>query len=724
MSPAAALTWLAERGITLAADGPDLSWEAATDLPSQQVDQLEAYLKVHKLALLHQLSRVRLDFETAGALDLKEVGVYRYLSHLETKILSLVWCIGPGKIQVWQPGEPPPLPLLQAADNCSAFFVSHGLFDFMVWHCLLIPQGWPKVPLARWSDTMARCRVYRAPASLEKAALRLGLGVEKDPRGKRLILKAHLHARGEGPPLTDQEMQEFDSYARTDASVLRELDRFLPELPTLERGAYGLDVSMNDRGLPFDLDLVRNLIPVYDAENVRLDAQMQSLCGLRAAQVAALVEWLKTNAANPPANMQTQTLKDWLSAGASPPSSSSPVRADIIRQVVETRLEFANNSGTKLNTILAWALPDGRVRGAYQAHGAHTGRWSSHGPQVQNFPKWRGPGNFDFDATIAGLLRPGGPAPSALSVKKRIALCLRGLVKAPEGFMLVVVDLAQVEGRTLAWLAGQRDLLDRFRRYDSGDRSSDPYLHAAAALGQPGYRDLGKLLTLSAGFGIGALGLVKRAPHYGVVLTEAEAERNVAAWRAANPMIVAFWYALFSAVREVASEPVGSSVETYGLWVSHEDGVNGCDLLRIVLPSGRSLIYHQPGFKPDEEHDWKFNLHYRQAGPGDWIEKKPWHGLVTENIVQAIALDLLVHDMQQIETAGIPIIGCTHHEVVALVPEKDARAALDRMLDIMKTPPDWAKDLPLAAEGYYNHRYVKKPSGGVAGGEHDAAELA
>jgi hypothetical protein len=89
---------------------------------------------------------------------------------------------------------------------------------------------------------------------------------------------------------------------------------------------------------------------------------MQSLCGLRAAQVAALLEWLKTNAARPPANMQTQTLKDWLSAGASPPSASSPVRADIIRQVVETRLEFANNSGTKLNTILAWAMPDGRVR--------------------------------------------------------------------------------------------------------------------------------------------------------------------------------------------------------------------------------------------------------------------------------------------------------------------------------------------------------------------------
>jgi hypothetical protein len=179
----------------------------------------------------------------------------------KTAVFSLTWCIGSGPIGVWHPCEPPPALLLEAAGNPNAVCVSHGFFDYLAWHCLLVPQGWPPVPLPRWSDTMARCRVYRVPASLEKAALRLELGIKKDPRGKRLILKAHLQARGEGPPLTDQEIQEFDSYARTDASVLRELDRLPPELPTLKRGAYGLDVSMNDRGLPFDLDLVRRLVP-------------------------------------------------------------------------------------------------------------------------------------------------------------------------------------------------------------------------------------------------------------------------------------------------------------------------------------------------------------------------------------------------------------------------------------------------------------------------------
>jgi DNA polymerase len=256
-------------------------------------------------------------------------------------------------------------------------------------------------------------------------------------------------------------------------------------------------------------------------------------------------------------------------------------------------------------------------------------------------------------------------------------------------------------------LAGQQDLLDRFRRYDTGDRSSDPYLHAAAELGTGGDRDLGKLMVLSAGYGIGASGLVKRAPHYGVVLTEVEAERHVAAWREGVSAVVTLWHELFSAVREVASEPVGYFVETYRLRISHEDGVNGSDLLRIVLPGGRSLIYHQPEFVPDENFEWKLNLHYQQTGKGDVFEQRAWHGLLVENITQAIALDLLVHDMQQIDRAGIPIIGCTHDEVLALVAEQGAKAALAQMLAIMKTPPAWAAGLPLQAEGYANTRYIK-----------------
>jgi DNA polymerase len=238
-------------------------------------------------------------------------------------------------------------------------------------------------------------------------------------------------------------------------------------------------------------------------------------------------------------------------------------------------------------------------------------------------------------------------------------------------------------------------------------RAADPYLHTAAVLGQPDHRQLGKFLTLSAGFGISGRGLVAKAPGYDLVLLEAEADGYVQAWREANAEIVAFWYALFEVFKYVAESSVGCSLETFGLRISHEDAAHGSDLIRIVLPSGRSLIYHQPEFVLDDEYEWKLDLQYQQSGKGDWFSKKIWYGSLTENVVQAIAADLLIRHMLQIEAANIPLIGTIHDEVIALTKEQDADAALAKMLEIMQTPPAWCADLPLWAEGYVNSRYVK-----------------
>jgi DNA polymerase len=693
-----ALAILRQQGVVLSTDGVDLIWEANRE----PTDAEASWLRANKSALIRELNCLRLDIETISPLDLTQVGTANYATHPETRLLMLAWCVGTDPVQVWWPGQPVPRKIA-ATIGWNAVNVSHGPFDRIVWETKLVPLGWPRVPSERWSDTSARCRAYRVPARLEKAAERLELGCRKDPAGIRLIRRATEAARG-GAPLTAGELEQFNVYAAQDVEVLREIDRRVPELSDSDSIAYQLNARINERGLPIDLDRVRGLAAVLEPENQRLTERMQSLVGLNPTQDRRLLVLLEQIAVNRPVNMQGETLQWWLANDAA---------GGTARAVVETRLEYANSAGTKLNKMLAIASPDGRVRGCFLWHGAHTGRWSGRGFQPQNLPRM--PKGFDFATVLAGLLRDRGPvrgvdipgmeackASVNRSVKSRIGLCLRGMVKAPDGQLLVVCDFSQIESRVLCWLAGQENMLDLYRR------GEDPYIVTANALGSND-RQFGKLLVLAAGFGGGPRMLLAKAPSYDVQLTEVEAERAIAAWRSANPAIVSFWNALHQTLRDVAGGPVGTSALVGSkfprnlLTVSREAD----DTLRVQLPSGRSLIYHQPRLVPDDEFEWRYDLVCQQAAPGDWREMTAWRGLVAENVVQAVAYDIMIAAMLRMDAIGVELIGSVHDEIVALAPTDEADAVLSEMRAIMSAPPTWADGLPLAAEGYHNVRYAK-----------------
>jgi DNA polymerase len=478
----------------------------------------------------------------------------------------------------------------------------------------------------------------------------------------------------------------FDDYAVQDVATLRELDRRLPELSDLERSVSLLNERMNARGLPIDLDTVRRLQAVLVNENARLIQGMQTLCSLNPTQNVKLLAKLQEIALDPPADLQRETLEAWL---------REDMFGDAARDIIQTRLQFANTSGNKLKKMIASTSFDGRARGCFVWHGAHTGRWSGRGFQPQNLP--RPPKDCDIEATLAALLHKDGlRLTNGMNVKAAIAAVLRAMIKAPTGQHLVVVDLAQIESRVLCWLAGQRNMLDLYRR------GKDPYIATANALGSDD-RQLGKLMVLAAGFGGGAGMLLAKAPTYGVQLSPARAEAAITAWRVANPEIVRLWNTLLDTVRAVAGERVGFKLKTYGLTVAR------CidDALRIYLPSGRTLIYHQPRIE-DSEEGWSFGaVVYQQPLGRDWVEKTAWRGLVTENVAQAIAYDVMADAMLRMDQAGIELIGCVHDEVIAVATEDTADAVLDEMKRIMSTPPGWASDLPLAAEGYHAERYVK-----------------
>jgi DNA polymerase len=681
---AGALAELHARGLMFTTEGRALVLEADREPTARE----DSWIAKNTAALVRELTAVRLDFETGSPLELRKASAEVYAADPRTEVLCLAWCVGRGDVQVWQPGESPPAELLDALIGGAGPVVSHGSFDRLIWQEKMVSAGWPQIPLERWSDTSARARAYRIPAGLEKAAERLELRQRKDNAGKDLIRRATTAAR-DGKPLTDAQWVSFLDYCKADVEVARELDQRLPHLTGADRQMFELNERMNDRGLPIDLDLVRALGAVHDSENERLNARIAPVTDGEITslnQTARLLGWLNAHQSGL-ANLRRETLEAW---------TENDLFGGPVAEGVQLRQEFAHSAGAKLKKLVASTSADGRVRGCFAWHGAHTGRWAGRGCQPQNFPR---PGAVaDVDATLTALLQSGGPVDSdnGLSVKARISACLRATIAAPAGYELVVGDLKQIESRVLCWLAGQEDMLGAYRRRD------DPYAATARNLGSTD-RQFGKLLTLAAGFGGSAKMLLQKAPVFGLTLTQMEAEAAISAWRAANPAITRFWAALHGAMITVVEAPLGRERRGHHLAVFR----GGDDTLRIKLPSQRDLIFHEPRMEPNPDHDDRPELSYWQVLGADWKRIWSWHGRACENVVQGVAYDLLADAMLRMDATGLDIIGTVHDEVIALAPADQAESMLQTMLAILSDPPSWASDLPLAAEGFHSRRYVK-----------------
>jgi DNA polymerase bacteriophage-type len=683
-------------GASLELDGADL-YVRCTGTPATDLVEL---LRTHKPALLAELTRVRIDFETASELDLRKVGASAYAEHPSTRILLLCYCIGAGPVQVWREGDPIPPDLLASIAGGSTVAAHNISFEHAIWHAQLVPIGWPALPWERWSCTSIRARVMRLPASLEGAGAALRLPVRKDAAGKRLMKKLARTAFRGGYEPTEGEITQLMCYCGTDVEVLRALDRQLPELDPDTSAIAEVDFVMNRRGVPVDVPLVRQLIKVRDAENRRLVAAMQAITAgaiSKPTQILRIDNLLREHGIALDSH-DRETLEKWI--------DEHPDADDLPAQVIRFRLGFSHASDAKLTRILDEAATSGLVRDGFFFHGAHTGRWSGKGAQLQNIPRAQ---LSDTEATLRRLAAAAdsddpaqvpddGSSDASLSVKAQIAGSLRGVFLAPEGEVFVCADLSQVESRVLAWIGDQHDKLAAYARGD------DVYTLVAGSIGSTD-RNFGKLADLSFGFGSGARTMILKAPIYGLTIDLAAAEKATNDWRAANPDIVRFWYALRDAVDAVVDQPPGGPpvpVGTIGLSVRRTAGA-----VRVRLPSGRDLIYRAPYYEIDEEHDDRLVLVAMQPKGDALVPTKLWHGLLTENVVQAVARDILSEAMLTLHREGVRIVATIHDEIVALATEQEADAIRHRMVEVLSTPPIWASGLPLAAEGYVNRRFLK-----------------
>jgi DNA polymerase len=274
---------------------------------------------------------------------------------------------------------------------------------------------------------------------------------------------------------------------------------------------------------------------------------------------------------------------------------------------------------------------------------------------------------------------------------------LRRSILAPKGHVIVVADSAQIEARVLAWLAQQMDIVNAFANKD------DVYkLMASAIYGIPveqvtkDQRFIGKICVLGLGYGMGPNKLQQTlkqgtmGPPVDISLEECRRIVNI--YRSRNYKIKNLWKIMDGII---ASMLTGTSGEfgplTYGKGY-------------IQLPSGLFLQYYGLHGEAEVRHD---DLVVNEA---TYLTRqgrsKIYGGLLTENVVQALARCIIADQMLEI-SKRYRVVTSTHDEIVVVAKHKGADKCLADMLKVMSTPPDWAPGLPLAAEGGWDVNYSK-----------------
>jgi DNA polymerase len=476
-------------------------------------------------------------------------------------------------------------------------------------------------------------------------------------------------------------------------------------MPTEERRLWVLDQHMNNRGLKVDVVAVEKMQTVVDGELVRIGAALAGLTDGRIAsptQTRRLLAYLKEEGVEIDSldkRVIPLVLKDELNPRH--------------RQILKFYGQGAKSSTAKLRSMMNFLDDDGRIRSLTQYGGAmRTLRWAGRGPQIQNYPR----PSKEIDARVAIEHIIWGVDAETLDFVHGnpmdvVSQCLRGAYVPAEGHAFAVCDYSGIEARVVAWLAGQEDALDVFRR------GSDIYKKAAQDVGSNS-RDLGKLLVLSCGFGAGPrrVRIIAQNPPYFIELTPEESIRNVYGWRDANHCIRSLWYDVDDIIRTVLSRRIDdrwiwTSARKVAFRMATDERLAGALLMR--LPSGRKIVYRNASIDeiindPDGAAWVEPVIRYDGL---DWTKKwtriRSWGGKFVENMTQAVARDLLAGAVLQLDNDDDDLLTTIHDEIVAEPLEARADARLAEMKAAMGVAPQWASGLPLKAEGAVMARYGK-----------------
>lgn len=675
-----------------------------------------------------------LDIESRSHVPIKR-GVHQYATDVE--VILYQWAIDDGDVLVEEELSPA---LFAAAQECDEVWAHNAEFDRTqintvdIWKLL-------GIPLEKWRCTAALARMHGLPGGLDKLCeiFKLKADEAKDKRGKDLIqLLCVPKKNGQFNDANSHPLEwlEFMAYGEQDVIAMRAIYHKLPKWNATPRmwARYHLNETMNDRGVAFDIELAAAAVDITkDAKDALKDrtAELTDDIVESTTQRNRLLAYMAAYGVDLP-DLSADTVGRRLDDERLPSH---------IKELLRIRQQASKASTAKYSRVVQQQI-DGRLHGMLLFCGAQrTGRFSGRIFQPQNLPrpKYKQP---EIDAWIDAA--KGGYGPLVYGPGENLLLgasALRGLLVAAPGRKLTIADLANIEGRGAAWVAGEEWKLDAFMLNDLG---LGPDLYKVAygrsfnidptGIADKGddRRQIGKVQELALQYygGVGAFCSMAEVYRLNLdALTAAAWEtlparaREVAdiqfdrrgpiktygldrkvwvtcqvlvqLWRAAHPAIVGLWYKLEEAVEAAIRTPdrefpVGRVVvDRRAAWV------------RIRLPSGRYLLY--PSSRIDEN-----GLSFVGVNPvtKQWHRVTTYSGKLLENIVQALAADVLFDGLLAAEAAGYNPVLSVHDEIICETPNTSDYTAKG-LSELMATSSPWAQGMPLSAKGFETQRYRK-----------------
>ena len=635
-----------------------------------------------------------IDFETRSKANLPDVGLDIYANDPTTEVLCIAFGTAPENVQVFKPDRGfGLLRILNHVRNGGKIQAWNAMFEYAIWNCVCVPKyHWPVLKLEQCIDTMAVAAANNIPQGLDEAGAFTDAKYQKDPIGKRLIQKL-CKPNSKGGFNDDPELlkQLFD-YCAQDVRTEMAIGSVLRPLEDVEQEVWTLTQRINTRGVPVDPRELHNAcLAVVKAQNA-IDNECFVLTGCKPSERAKLLAWVNKMMIEPLPDLTAETVEKTLKLG----HLFKP-----LRRALELRQEGSQTSVAKYAKMLE-VQREGRIRNTLVYHGASTGRWASRGGlNLQNIAR----PNLSDEEIERCIPRVFDQATGSMG---ELSSLVRSGIKAPDGKTFVDVDFSSIENRVGVWLANQNDKVEMFRK------GLDEYkMFASQSLYRVPYeevtkdqRQVAKSAVLGAMFGQGAKGLVRYAEGMGVKLDEPQAKSAVDNYRTSYAKVKELWGMCESAAIQ-AVENLGSPFAAGGKIILK--CVKGA--LWMHLPSGRLICWQRPQLEllttPWGSEKLGVTVHSQNTFTRQWTRNAIIGSSIFQSAVQGTARDFLAVAMLNLDKAGYEVINSVHDEVLLLVEEQNGESAMADVIRIMTTPPSWAPDFPLAAEGWHGKRYRK-----------------
>lgn len=647
------------------------------------------------------MREIGIDIETYSSNDLKSCGVYKYVEADDFTILLFSYSVDGGAVQCvdFAQGETLPAEILAVLRDPAVIKTAfNAAFERI---CISRYYGWPLMDPAQWRCTMVRAARMGLPLSLEQCGEVLRLEDGKMKEGKTLIryfstpTKGKRHLPADAPDRWETYKQYNIRDVEVEQQVLAKVRRLEPA--EFDEQLYVVDQLINDRGVLLDRQLAENAARFDEDYKAQLLDEAKALTGMENPNsTTQLKEYIRKVTGVSVATLNKKNLDE---------VESLVKHSSKARRALELRREMGKTSNKKYAAMLECVCADGRIHGLLQFCGAaRTGRWAGRLVQVQNLPQ-NHLRDLDYARSLVKLGDLDDFQQNYANPTQVLSELIRTAFIAKPGCTLHVCDFSAIEARVIAWLAGEQWVLDVFRG------GGDIYCATASQMfGVPvqkhgpnaELRQKGKIAVLALGYG-GGVAALEAMGGSRMGLTQQEEKDIMQRWRQANPHIVRFWGIIEAAAVRAIKTGEATTIHR-SIVVAYRWG-----MLLITLPSGRTICYPRAEIGIERNDGWRGDheiIEYEGMNQvtKKWERIRTYGGKLTENVVQAIARDILGHIILRAHDSGLNIVFHIHDEIVV---EAEPGQTLQDVESIFSKPINWCRDLPLKGAGYTTPYYLK-----------------